>query len=228
MNRRDFTGYIHHPQMLDISVKEDFRALAERYPYCSSIQVLYTLLLQAGNDHEFSLQLKKSAAYASSRKKLKELLETIPVAPALGFAMTDDRRPMINEIPQTDNGKLITTDDQQPAGDEQRLRSDGERMTENEQQEKAEGQPPVFSKEAIIEKFIREEPKISPPRATFFTASESAIRSSTDDAGIVSETLARLYFEQGNIAKAIQIYEKLSLLFPEKSSYFADQIKKFG
>jgi len=95
-----------------------------------------------------------------------------------------------------------------------------------------EKEPPltktILSKQELIEKFIAEEPRISPPKTTFFNPSESAIRSNIDEEEIVTETLARLYARQGNITKAIKIYEKLSSLFPEKSRYFASQIEKIN
>ncbi|TVR87442.1 MAG: hypothetical protein EA411_07575 [Saprospirales bacterium] len=43
---------------------------------------------------------------------------------------------------------------------------------------------------------------------------------------IASETLADLLASQGHIEEANEMYRKLSLLYPEKSSYFASKIRK--
>jgi hypothetical protein len=40
----------------------------------------------------------------------------------------------------------------------------------------------------------------------------------------MTETLARIYLEQKKYQKAIQAYEILILKYPEKSSFFANQI----
>jgi hypothetical protein len=78
--------------------------------------------------------------------------------------------------------------------------------------------------EEIIERFIMEEPQISPPSVDKMGNENKARKSAEDSLDLVSETLAQIYTEQMLLDKAIETYRKLSLKFPEKSTYFADQI----
>lgn len=54
---------------------------------------------------------------------------------------------------------------------------------------------------------------------------EKAMKSVSFGDGLVTEPLAELYVQQGKTDKAIELYKKLSLLNPQKSTYFADRIK---
>ncbi|MFH0999844.1 MAG: hypothetical protein V1783_03295 [Bacteroidota bacterium] len=90
-----------------------------------------------------------------------------------------------------------------------------------------EPQTPLKSKLDIIDKFIKEEPSITRPDKTgFFDPDLAVIESAEDSNELVSETLAKIYKNQGKYQKAIEIYQILSLNYPEKSSYFAGQIQE--
>lgn len=78
-------------------------------------------------------------------------------------------------------------------------------------------------KAELVDKFIENNPKISPAKhsTTSTTYTES---NKSDTSYLMTETLARVYLEQKKYQKAIQAYEILILKYPEKSSFFADRI----
>ncbi len=64
------------------------------------------------------------------------------------------------------------------------------------------------------------------PKVPFFSPIKKAKESLELENLPVSETLAKVFESQGNYAMAKTIYEQLILIFPEKKSFFADQIQK--
>ncbi len=78
----------------------------------------------------------------------------------------------------------------------------------------------------ILDKFIKENPSISRPKAEFFNPVNMAKQSVEEDEELVTETLANLYYKQGNYKRAIRAYEKLCLIYPSKMTYFASLIQK--
>jgi tetratricopeptide (TPR) repeat protein len=57
---------------------------------------------------------------------------------------------------------------------------------------------------------------------------QQAMDSITMESSMVSESLAKILASQGKVDKAIDMYKKLSLRFPEKRTYFADLIEKLN
>ncbi len=76
----------------------------------------------------------------------------------------------------------------------------------------------------LIDKFISQNPKINPSKTSTSKGNLAKAQMIQPEA-LMTETLARIYVEQKNYKKAIQSYKILSLKYPEKSSFFANQIK---
>ena len=74
----------------------------------------------------------------------------------------------------------------------------------------------------------RDADNLFPRFAAQAAGSEPAEGPGADTDGFCTETLARIYLEQGYRQEALDIYSKLSLRYPEKSVYFAALIEEIN
>ncbi len=101
--------------------------------------------------------------------------------------------------------------------------------TSKEESEKSIKEDEKERKFELIDKFIQERPKIIPseienkPQKEEKNNLAKPYTQATDS--LMTETLAKVYLQQKNYKKAIQAYKILILKNPEKSGFFADQIR---
>ena len=80
---------------------------------------------------------------------------------------------------------------------------------------------------ALIDAFLAKgDVRIGPVRDSLETTEEWAAQGLVEDPSLVTETMAKLYAQQGQIGRARKAYKLLALKYPEKSVYFAAQLKK--
>jgi hypothetical protein len=80
-------------------------------------------------------------------------------------------------------------------------------------------------KDDLITRFIEKNPRLETKEIKEEETIDISEDSIKEDSNLLSETLIKVYIKQGLFEKAIESYEKLSLKYPEKSAYFASQIK---
>ena len=91
------------------------------------------------------------------------------------------------------------------------------------------GQPQLAEQgaAALIDAFLAKgDVRIGPVRESHESTEEWAKQSLVEDASLVTETMAKLYAQQGQMGRARKAYKLLALKYPEKSVYFAAQLKK--
>ncbi len=106
-------------------------------------------------------------------------------------------------------------------------------FADQEQPEKTKQKPKEQNHKSqveLIEKFIQNEPRFDKKKGVIedneYIQEDLATKHLKSKDEFITETLAELLMKQQKYARAIDIYEKLSLKFPEKRTYFASQIQK--
>ena len=253
METEQLLTYLSKPGTLTGENAADMEALVRQYPYFSIGQSLLALAYHRDGNERFNDQLKRAAVAVPNRNKLRLLFVAAPQRPSIpadSFFRLEDvtevesDRTVIPEktfiIPEIDlsgspeelNAELALLDEKRKSLDElktliaSRLQQIEEEKQRKEEAQEEEVPQKKMSRKELIDKFIAENPSISRPKAEFYNPISMAQNSIIDKGDIVSETLAKIYLKQGYLDKAIEIYEKLSLLNPEKSVYFAAQIEK--
>jgi hypothetical protein len=151
--------------------------------------------------------------------------------------LSADRKPAINYFEKEDEdtrefGDYIGSflDDAVPETNElneqEKEAPDSEKNSSSRSEDSHEQEGKAAPSDNLIDKFIAAQPRLHAsvdPDNALYDISASSVADNDD---FITDTLARIYLEQKHFDKAIHAYQKLSLKYPEKSIYFANQIKR--
>jgi hypothetical protein len=85
--------------------------------------------------------------------------------------------------------------------------------------------PSKYEIDDLLDRFIKKNPSISRTKTEFYKPENMARKSEEFHAEVASESLAQLFFKQGQLHTALEMYEKLLLQNPDKKDIFAARIK---
>ncbi len=235
---------IKHPERLDRDSLYELRSMLALYPYFQSVRLLLLQNLYLLHDPTFDEELRRAAIYITDRKVIFQMVEaahyTLKGKPAEPEPIDVSPSPL-----DRDSRTLSLIDDfldTIPKDDEQTAPK-GRKPTpadasvdyvayllenENEEDRRLAAEAPQLIGQSLIDKFINDEKgKITlsdnPQRSQ--QDNEEQKEEKSDEEGVNTETMARIYIKQGNYSKALEIITQLSLDYPKKSIYFADQIR---
>ena len=237
MDKKSYIHVLEKPETISSEIISELKNITQQYPYFQSARALYLKTLKNQDSFKYNNELKITAAHTTDRTvlfdfitskyfketvikkeekiRLKEILlpkkktkeiasikEKLSIGKPLSF--TKDESFSFNQWMQLSSKKTIPRNSI-PANKDVIPAKNSVTKT-------------------IIDRFIETSPKISRPSKT--NPSEVKIIESKQNSQLATETLAKVYLEQKKYESAIQAYRILSLKYPEKSGFFADQIKR--
>ena len=222
---KDFINFISKFDPESSNQKKELENIIFEFPYFQLAYAIYLKSLKIQDQFNFDLILKKTAILSSRRKlifnwientenNLFKILERSKKVKIKDFKGLENQ---IEGIPQTDES----------TEEEQKMLFVDWVLSYTNSEKEIENRP-LESKIEIIDSFLEKNPKITNRKKKSdeqdFLNLASDIKFNKSE--LMTETLAKIYVKQKKIKKALYAYKILSLKYPEKSSFFANQIKK--
>ena len=209
MTRDELYAYLADPKRLTAETLEPIRALYESYPYCAPFAFLYLYNLSLTGDVRYASELRRLSVLLPDREQLFRLVEgDLPAFVA----------PPAEEPTEADAFDLI---DHFLDG----VRTSGEDLPEVLHYEGGGEGGDYFAGEAnepLSPDGLSDLLDASPAQSTPAVAPSSEEPAPEE---LLSETLSKIYIQQQHYDKALRIIRSLSLNYPEKNRFFADQMR---
>ncbi|MDD6895742.1 MAG: tetratricopeptide repeat protein [Prevotellaceae bacterium] len=246
----NLTELIKHPETMDRDTLYELRSALALYPYFQTVRLLMLQNLFILHDPSFDEELRRAAAYISDRKVLFRLVEAAHYGLRNTAKQTQkqEKQPKEKEKQEAESRTISLIDnfldnipvDTAPAEKRHRRPTPADatidyvaylmELDDAEPHPTEQPEKPQLKGHSLIDNFIENDKgKIVLSDTVEFTpqldANEGETGGKQPDDGFFTETLARIYIKQGRYSKALEIIQRLSLIYPKKNAYFADQIR---